>query len=101
MSTAPNTQSTEYATRISTEAFARKDYTASNVAWAIKVQLMYGRAWVRNVLARLSEQEICALVEQHRHTGTSLGAAWWAVQRYCFFSAHQEQGGGVQPQRVA
>lgn len=101
MSNIPNTQATACAARISTEAFARKDYLASNVAWAVKVQLMYGRAWVRSVLARMSEQEICALVEQHRNAGTSLGAAWWAIQRYCLFSARQEQRRGRVPLRVA
>ena len=101
MSTLPNIQATKCAARISTEALAQKDYQASNVAWAVKVQLMYGRAWVRSVLTKLSEQEICALVEQHRYAGTSLGAAWWDIQHYCLLTAHQAQHRAARPLRVA
>lgn len=58
------------------------DAPASNIAWALKAHMLYGRPSIRAKLARLSFGELRALVQAHRGFGADVGAAWWAVRRW-------------------
>lgn len=77
-----NIQAADFAGRQANLACLRGDYQASNVWWAIKVHLLYGRPEVQGTLATLSDDELCLLVREQRSASSNLGTAWWTV-RHC------------------
>lgn len=82
MSSTPNAQAAKFAESQAHLALAWKDYQASNVWWAIKVHLLYGRPEVRCALAALSVDGLCRLATAQHWAGSDPAAAWWAIKHY-------------------
>lgn len=82
MSSKPNIQAIHVADKLAHEARRQGDYLASNVAWALKNQMRFGRPQVKDALARVEASQLPFIIHELRVSGANLGTAWLAVQRY-------------------
>jgi hypothetical protein len=80
--TLPTIEAATFAGRQADLALLRGDYLASNVWWAIKVHLLYGRPSVQSALTGLSADGFRTLVAEQRRAGSDPAAAWWAIKRH-------------------